>query len=795
MRKILINLLISSSFLFCGATISAQSYLGIVNSNYAGVTGMELQPASIVDSRYRFDISLFGLSSTIANNYVGLEPKGLFNPNPDLNFEKNYLSVKDLENDKNAKASINTKIQLLTFMATISDKSALGVSIGFRNFITIDNVSEELAKVAFTGLVDDTFIPNVQIDDDGLSVDNMTWMEYGLTYAHTLYNTDNHFIKGGVTAKLVHAVSSGYLYASNLDYSFVNDSIIDIAASDFNYGHSDNLNNLEFDSIGSLTKLSFAGVGPSFDLGLVYEYRPNIDEFRRKKPDGTFEYDNTANKYKFRFGVSLLDVGRVKFKKGNNSGDFGGSNASFNVNQFSLNSIPAFDDTIQANFNPSASNETEYTVSLPSVLSMQFDYNIKGGFYVNVTPYIALNRDRDPTQSRVSEITTISLTPRYESRWFDVGVPLSYNEYNNTNLGLSLRVGPIIVGTNDILPLVGKKTVYGSDFHVAVKIPIAYGQKKDTDEDGVPDVADVCPDQPGLPELDGCPDKDGDGIADAGDACPLEAGLAKFNGCPDTDGDEVKDSDDACPTIAGSLQHKGCPDSDKDGLYDNEDSCPSEAGPLDNKGCPYPDTDKDGVKDSDDKCPNVSGPASNDGCPITDIDKDGIPDKDDKCPTVAGPVENSGCPLNDKDGDSIPDKDDKCPSTPGLPELNGCPKLEEKEEAILKVAFDNLEFETGKDIIRASSYASLNELANLLINKPSYGLRIAGHTDNVGSDKSNMTLSSNRATSVKNYLISKGVKAEKLVTEYYGETKPIGDNATAEGRQLNRRVEMNVIFE
>lgn len=71
------------------------------------------------------------------------------------------MSVKDLENDKNAKASINTKIQLLTFMATISDKSALGVSIGFRNFITIDNVSEELAKVAFTGLVDDTFIPNV----------------------------------------------------------------------------------------------------------------------------------------------------------------------------------------------------------------------------------------------------------------------------------------------------------------------------------------------------------------------------------------------------------------------------------------------------------------------------------------------------------------------------------------------------------------------------------------------------------------------------------------------------------
>ncbi len=64
--------------------------------------------------------------------------------------------------------------------------------------------------------------------------------------------------------------------------------------------------------------------------------------------------------------------------------------------------------------------------------------------------------------------------------------------------------------------------------------------------------------------------------------------------------------------------------------------------------------------------------------------------------------------------------------------MNGCPKLEEKEEAILKVAFENLEFETGKDIIRTTSNTSLNDLANLLISKPSYGLRIAGHTDNVG---------------------------------------------------------------
>ncbi|MBC8046511.1 MAG: thrombospondin type 3 repeat-containing protein, partial [Fimbriimonadaceae bacterium] len=656
MMKNLLKLLICFTAIFNAPLNYAQSYLGIVNSNFAGSTGMVVQPASIADSRYRFDMTLFGLSSTIANNYVGLDPEGIFNSNPNLDFEKAYLSVKDLENDQTANATINTKIELITFMASLSQSSAIGLTVGFRNFINVDNVSEELARVAFAGLVDDQNIPNIQIDDDGLSFDNMTWMQYGITYANTIYNTDKHFLKGGATLKFVHAVSSGYLYANDLNYSFVNDSIINIAASDFNYGHSDNLNNIEFDSIGSLTKLKFASkLAPAFDIGFVYEYRPDVDEFRRKKPDGTYEYMHHKNKYKFKVGVSILDVGKVKFTKGNNSGDFGGTDESFNINQFSLENIQSLDDTLQAKFDALDDDDT-YTVSLPSALSVQLDYRIKGGFYVNLNPFIALNRNRDPEQSRVSEITTISLTPRFESRWIDVGLPISYNEYNNTNLGLSLRLGPVIVGTNDFLPLISKKNIYGTDFHVAIKIPIAYGGQKDTDEDGVPDVADVCPDLPGLPELDGCPDGDKDGIADMSDTCPLEAGLAKFNGCPDMDGDDVKDSEDMCPAVAGSLQHNGCPDTDSDGLYDNEDACPAETGPMDNKGCPYPDTDKDGVKDRDDKCPNEFGPSSNNGCPITDIDKDGIPDKTDKCPTAAGPVENSGCPLNDKDGDSIPDK-------------------------------------------------------------------------------------------------------------------------------------------
>ncbi len=743
----------------------AQSYLGITNSNYSGVNGILNQPAAVADSRYKFDIMLFGVSAAAGNNYIGIEPDKLFNLNPNLDLEAQTLVLRDLNADEKVKAAISTQVDVLSFLVSFGKKSnGIGFTLGARNYINIDEMPQGMARIGFASLINRD-APNVTEDGAGLSIDNLSWVEYGLTYGQELYNKDKNFLKGGLRVKLVNGITSVYTYANRLDYEYINDSILHVMNADINYGHGQNIDNLEFDTINGNTFKAFEGISPAFDIGFVYEYRPDIDEFRRKRPDGEYEYEKFSNKYKFKFGFSVLDIGKLTFDRGNNTGAFTVTDDTFTVNIFDPTSIQNFDDTINTQFDPIGGDESTYTVSLPTALSLQFDYHLAKGFYVNLNPFIALNTTRDPEQSRVRQVTTYSLTPRWESKWIDVALPFSYNEFKNFNVGLGLRLGPVIVGSNDLLGLI-KNEVYGTDAYLAIKIPIPYGKAKDTDEDGIPDVTDRCPDQPGLPELNGCPDTDKDGIADLDDKCPLVAGIAKFTGCPDTDNDDVQDSEDACPTVAGSLQHNGCPDTDGDGLFDNEDDCPTERGPADNKGCPYPDKDKDGVRDTDDKCPDVPGPISNNGCPVTD-----------------------------KDGDGIPDKDDKCPNTPGIPELNGCPKLEEKEEQILKVAFDNLEFETAKDIIRTSSYPSLNDLANLLVTKPSYGLRIAGHTDNVGTDEYNMELSHKRADAVKNYLMSKGVPASKLVVEYYGESRPIADNKTKEGKQKNRRVEMTVIFE
>ncbi len=112
---------------------------------------------------------------------------------------------------------------------------------------------------------------------------------------------------------------------------------------------------------------------------------------------------------------------------------------------------------------------------------------------------------------------------------------------------------------------------------------------KDSDNDGIGDKFDICPNTPEGYAVDtvGCPlDTDKDGVVNEEDKCPTVPGTVATNGCPDTDGDGITDSEDKCPKKAGTKEGEGCPDSDADGVYDHKDVCPVTPGPATNKGCP-----------------------------------------------------------------------------------------------------------------------------------------------------------------------------------------------------------------
>ena len=240
---------------------------------------------------------------------------------------------------------------------------------------------------------------------------------------------------------------------------------------------------------------------------------------------------------------------------------------------------------------------------------------------------------------------------------------------------------------------------------------------------------------------------------------------------------------------AGIVIKFGSKDTDKDGIPDNKDACPEVAGLKEFNGCP--DTDGDGIPDKDDACPEVAGPKEFNGCP--DTDGDGIADKDDKCPDVAGPAENGGCPWPDTDGDGVLDKDDLCPEVAGPASNKGCPEPDEKEQKQLNQYAKTILFDTGKATIKFQSAEVLNQIINVLKKYPNSRFRIEGHTDSTGKKAKNMILSQNRADAVKVYLIQGGIDAGRLESQGFGPEKPIASNKNKKGRELNRRVEINLI--
>lgn len=246
-----------------------------------------------------------------------------------------------------------------------------------------------------------------------------------------------------------------------------------------------------------------------------------------------------------------------------------------------------------------------------------------------------------------------------------------------------------------------------------------------------------------------------------------------------------------------------CPDPDGDGICGDADECPNEPedfdGQEDEDGCPEDqDTDGDGIPDSADGC--VLDPEDrdqyqdDDGCPEPDNDLDGVIDTNDRCANDPedpdGFEDENGCPDDDNDGDNIDDVQDRCPNTPGVASEEGCP-LQLTSVVIRDDRIDitqQIHFEYDSAVIRSESNHILDEVVLVLQNYPNITLEVQGHTDARGPDDYNYWLSHDRAQSVRTYLTEHGVPGARLTFRGFGESCPIEDNRSAEGRAANRRV-------
>lgn len=277
-----------------------------------------------------------------------------------------------------------------------------------------------------------------------------------------------------------------------------------------------------------------------------------------------------------------------------------------------------------------------------------------------------------------------------------------------------------------------------------------------------------------------------------------------FFGDYDSDDDGVPDSKDVCDNtpFRVKVDKYGCPlDEDKDGIPDYKDNCDEtpEGVKVDKNGCPL-DADRDNVPDYLDICPNTPRNVSVDefGCP-KDSDDDGIADYLDKCPNtpIGVTVDNSGCPL-DSDADGVADHVDKCPNTPAKTQVDetGCPIVQKEKEPIIKevpvvkevVLSAGASFEVGKAALLPAAQNELSKLYDVMKGEKDSRWLIEGHTDNSGSYQLNKKLSLERAQSVLNYFVSRGISANRFEVRGMGPDFPVAPNTTPEGKAKNRRV-------
>ncbi|MDD3762232.1 MAG: OmpA family protein [Nevskiales bacterium] len=178
-----------------------------------------------------------------------------------------------------------------------------------------------------------------------------------------------------------------------------------------------------------------------------------------------------------------------------------------------------------------------------------------------------------------------------------------------------------------------------------------------------------------------------------------------------------------------------------------------------------------------------------------DSDRDGVLDSLDQCPSTqeGATVDARGCPVDlggDVDADGVPDEIDQCPDTAAGVEVdvNGCVVAQ-------TLVLRGVGFENDSAVLTEDARAILDDVAASLRSQPNVKVEIGGHTDDIGNDAYNHTLSEQRAESVRQYLIARGIDPNRLVAVGYGEFNPIASNETAAGRAENRRVEFKLIVE
>ncbi len=433
----------------------AQEGLGVAFSNYLPSRAVQLNPALIADSRTYMDVHAIGLSFFGLNDhtYFASEGPGLWSA-----MAGRGTSAVQSEAPGSRSGYIDFSFDG-SGLFKVDGRQSFGLSTRYRAMFNGRGVPEELAQLFYHGF---RYSPlyDQPLDLNGMTASAMAWGELNASYAYMLEVTDEHHLNAGITLKRLFGTDHYGLKLGEADYTFTSQDLR-LTGLKGEYAYvKDNLG---------------IGNGWAIDLGLMF----------RKTIDGRSTYVPFSKKsqcsqsdYKYEWGFSVLDLGAVRFN----------DNAAYvkvieadvlwpDYIDSQLSDLEQLDvllmERVETDQNITR-RSSDYKVSLPSALSLQFDYNFSKGFHTSAMIQERIKRGGsfDLWRARVAAVI-----PRFESEDLEVALPLSTFEYEKLRVGLSVRYRSFTLGSDDLIDLALDRDLYGADIYFSFNILLLEGSE------------------------------------------------------------------------------------------------------------------------------------------------------------------------------------------------------------------------------------------------------------------------------------------------------------------------------
>ena len=456
------------------SNLFAQERYGLSNSLYAGENGIWLNPASMVNSPFKWDLNILSLDIYTDNNYLYLSdaniPKLYKNKgkipvlvNNHANEQISGIMLYERDNNYRRTLHLNGMVQGPSLMVSFK-KWSFAFHIAERFGVSLTGLKKNAAKLFFEGL---TYEPmqNIDINVPSFRLNALAWTEFGVSAGREIKNDNKRLIKAGITYKYNRGNFGAYLLNQGVRLFVPSDSIIIFNELNADYGYT---------NFGT-SPLSAVGQGHGLDLGVSIEKK--IIKHDYKCPNFCDKKRNVY--YAWKLGASILDFGYIKFDNTANTYEIRNGYAEWtNLGSLSANDFASFDTSISDHFynspKPNVISHT-FTSWLPTAISIQADYNIGYNFFINGTVVQRIPHFGAPGIDRVN---SLAITPRFDHRRFGIALPIVLYGYVNPRIGLAIRLNNnIIVGTDNLGSFIGHN-LSGTDIYVSLKVNVLKKCKK-----------------------------------------------------------------------------------------------------------------------------------------------------------------------------------------------------------------------------------------------------------------------------------------------------------------------------